>query len=58
MGKEEEMEREREASAPTLPLSHNYRICFPLLWEGFPLIFEMIKGYSLCTNGKFVRPIK
>lgn len=60
-GVEEEIEEANGiavAYAPTLPLSHNRRLCLPLLWEIFSYFFEMIKDYSLCTNGKFVRPIK
>ena len=60
-GVEEEIEEANGSAgayAPTLPLSHNRRLCLPLLWEIFSYFFEMIKDYSLCTNGKFVRPIK
>lgn len=60
-GVEEEIEEANGSAgvyAPTLPLSHNRRLCLPLLWEIFSYFFEMIKDYSLRTNGKFVRPIK
>lgn len=55
--------RKSEAGAQghTLPHSHcRIIVGFASHFCGryFLIFFEMIKDYSLCTNGKFVRPIK
>lgn len=47
MGKEEEMEREREASAPTLPLSHMTRLLHLQMEACTKYFCDTFKNYAL-----------